>query len=202
MIQKTYDVFESNSCVSELGNLIISLKELSIKNAKITVGYPGLPNIRSLLKTGDAVLYETPDNGVFEIRLISIYAAYIKILVSHVFPKPGLTAGFVDNDPNNKPFSDEEKSRITASITIIKNKLTKTKSNITVEQLDLVLRKLDEISAATDRFNRKDWINWAIGTLTSLTVTAALSIEARRILFTSIDIALSWLFRNAIKLIQ
>lgn len=185
-----------------MGGLIISLRNAYTSWINLSVGRPGLPNVESKLKVGDAILFETPDEGVFEVRLLNILISQNKatLLVTHVSPTPGLTAAFVGSDPGNAPFTSEEKSKIIECLADVKEKLLE--SNLfTNEQADLVSRKLDEMTDASDRMGKKDFMNWVIGTLTSLTVTASLSPEARKIMFTSIGESLSWLFRNALQLL-
>ncbi len=58
------------------------------------------------------------------------------------------------------------------------------------------------MAAAADRFGRKDWINWALGTLTSIAMTAALDQAAAKVLFQAVGTALSWIVGSPIKLLQ
>jgi len=75
------------------------------------------------------------------------------------------------------------------------------RSDITPEQVDLISRKLDEMRAASERLGRKDWMSYAVGTLTGIVITAAFDREVAKALFQAAGAALSWLFGAPLQLL-
>jgi hypothetical protein len=109
-------------------------------------------------------------------------------------------AGLTDGDPNNLRFTAAERQRITDSINRLQSEIRKI-PNISQEQLDLILRKLDEMNKASERLGRKDWINYVIGTLTSIGISAAFAPDAMRAVFHSVSAAFTWFFNNPLVLL-
>jgi hypothetical protein len=153
------------------------------------------------MRTGDIVLFESPNDGMFEVRLLTHNYTGAEFLISQISPRPGLVGGFVSDDPNNSPFSSDELARIAESVTQIRFKLDQLDTFLP-EQIALVNRKLDEIEAAATRLGRKDWINYVVGVLTSISVSAAFTPEASKALFSSVGTAFEWLLNNAIIMLQ
>jgi hypothetical protein len=200
MAQDRAVVHEHNSAHVKLGGLIISARRTSSERVDIVVGRPGLPNVEKSLKTGEAVLFETPDTGLFEVRLLAGYATQAEFLVSQISPRPGIAGGLVDQDASNSAFTPAELAKIAESLDRIRLELS-ARSDVTPEQLDLISRKLDEMQTASERLGRKDWMNYAVGTLTSLAITAAFDREVARALFQAAGTALSWLFGAPLQLL-
>ena len=75
------------------------------------------------------------------------------------------------------------------------------RSDIKPEQLRYLFEKLDEMSDASERLGRKDWINFALGTVTSIIITAAFDPVAAKALLDAADAALFWVFGAGIKLL-
>jgi hypothetical protein len=200
MDQEKYTVMSRDSTQSELGHLIITLRHTDGDVARIIVGRPGMPNVVKDLRLGNAVLFETPDEGTFEVRVLTLTSNYAIVLVTRVSPHLGILAGLTDIDPNNLPFASIEIEQIASSIDNIKRKILH--MDIEPEKLDLISRKLDEIQEASHRLGRKDWINYVIGALTSSMMTAALNSEAASAIFKIANENLSWLFHQALQLLQ
>jgi hypothetical protein len=165
------------------------------------IGYPGLPNIKEQMELGDAVLYETTEDGILEVRVTAIHGTAAQFTVSQVSPRFGLGGALATSDPNNLPFTQDERIHIAESIEFIKNNLTSS-GNHTVEQLSLIARKLDEMHEASGRLGRKDWLNYVAGSLTSLCVSAAFAPEVTKSFFKTVNAAFSWLFTNTPMLLQ
>jgi hypothetical protein len=179
LIQETIYVKERNSTQAKMGGLIVSVVQIHYQGARLVVGRPGLPNVESTFSTGGALLYETPD-GLFEIRLMSTAAGdQVMVLLSQVSPRPGITGGFVDQDSNNAPFTPPELVRIAASLEQIRLAMSE-RPDVRPEQLDFIARKLDDMRAASERLGRKDWMNLALGTMTSVIITGAFTPNAGR----------------------
>lgn len=187
----------------EFADLVLSVRKTrpNFSACDVVIGSPGLPNISQEMKTGDALLYETPSIGVVEVRVMSINVAQASFLVSHVSPRPGIAGGFIDDDPNNSPFTAAELAEVTKSIKRIQADLTQL-PNVTTEQIDIISRKLDDIQAASQRLGRKDWMNYVAGTITSICVSAAFAPETTKSLFKLINTAFRWFFDNALVLLQ
>jgi hypothetical protein len=185
---------------ADLGGIIVSARQTSSERADLVIGCPGLPNLQDTLSVGGAVLFETPD-GLFEIRVLKTLSQEVEVLISHVSPRPGVTAGFVDQDQENVPFTREEAAQIATSLDRIKRAMSE-RADVTAEQFAFLTRKLADIHAASERLGRKDWINYALGTLTSVVVSAAFEPSARQVLFQTAQAALSWIFASGIKLLE
>ena len=85
ILELSNDHFEDeNACVTPffrtlLDNLIISVREIGAYTATIVIGRPGFPNAEQKLRLADAVLYETPEDGTLDIRVLiesSLYNGY------------------------------------------------------------------------------------------------------------------------------
>jgi len=124
----------------------------------------------------------------------------VEVLISQVAGRPGLAAGFVDQDGSNTPFTSDERDRVHISIEQIRLTIA-AREDVAPEQLDYISRKLDEMDAASERLGRKDWMNLALGTLTSILIGAALDPAAAKALFATASAALSWLFNGGLKLL-
>lgn len=182
-------------------NLIISYRDYENAGGIFVVGYPGLPNAVQLMDVGDAILFETPDKGIIEIRLLSRTSGNGEFLLTQISPRPGLMAGMVSDDPSNTPFTPKEIERIAESLDVLKGRLSKHEA-LSTEQFNFIVTKLDEIKDASQRLGRKDWIHYVGGTLTSASIGAALSPEARELLFEATNAAFDWLWAGAFNLLS
>ncbi|MFA5877742.1 MAG: hypothetical protein WC880_05305 [Candidatus Paceibacterota bacterium] len=200
MKQSIIVIKEKNSARTDIANLIVSVRIIYPNHFEIVVGSPGLRNVVADMNIGDAVLFETPNDGILEVRALSMDALKVELLVSQVSPRLGIVGALVDEDPNNSPFTSDELVHITQSITSVALELGQ-RSDIVPEQLELINRKLSEIEAASQRLGRKDWINYVAGTLTSMCVSAAFAPDVSKAIFQSVGSAFSWLFSNALRLL-
>jgi hypothetical protein len=199
MTQERLVIQQRDSKLTEKSRLIISVEGAFVDHAEIVIGRPGLPNAEADLRVGGALLFETPE-GLFEVRILSINLSNVVVLVTHVAPIPGISAGFVDQDQTNAPFSPDELRQIAVSVDRIRVEIGQ-RTDISPQQLAFISKKLDEMQAASERLGRKDWINLAVGTLTSVVVTAALAPPVAKALFAVAGTALSWLFGTGMKLL-
>lgn len=190
---------ERDSAVAELGDIIVTATQTFTDRVELVVGRPGLPSLTQMLSVGAAVLYETPE-GVFEVRVLSTTSIQATVLVSHVARRPGIAAGFVDDNQANEPFAIDERARLSISINEIHLAMAE-RDDIAPEQLAFIANKLTDMEAAADRMGKKDWINLAIGTLTSTVVTIALDPVAAKALFLAADSALAWLLAGEMRLL-
>ncbi len=177
------------------------------------VGAPGLPGIERIFKVGEAVLFETPNSGLLEVRVYHIIksgdladarACYpldlVGFLISEILPRAGLTAGVKRENFGNESFAATEVARIRGSLEAVQEKFQH-RTDVTPEQIDYISRKLDEIADAANRLGRKDWVNLVIGTLTNTVVQAAINSDAGKILFQNVGEALGWLLGQSLKLL-
>ena len=204
MNHEKISIGKNDSVLCELGTLVISVKSIFYREndlfVPIILGRPGAPNVEKVLGIGDAVLFDTPDDGLLEVRALNIRPNGVKFLVSQVAPSSGLRVGFVDDDPSNRPFSEKEIQRIRESLESAKAELSQ-KSDFNTEQLDLISRKLDEIQQASERLGSKDWKNLVIGTLAGACMSLGLESEQAGAVFKIIDDSFRWLFQTAITLL-
>ena len=201
MAQERIIVGERSSTQGELGGLIVSARKTYPDAVEFVVGRPGLPNIETRLGVGGAVLFETPDEGIFEVRVLATGMSKTTFLISQVSPHSGIAGGLADQDLSNSSFTASELVRIADSLQSIRIEMSE-RTDVTPEQLDLISRKLDELQASSQRLGRKDWMNLAIGTLTSIIVNAALGPDIGKALFRAAGAALSWLLGNTLKLLS
>lgn|GEM_PF-2138242 len=199
----TIKVNENTSRSTTIGQLILSVSGATW-GIGLTVGRIGFPSVKRDLSLGGSVLYETPDDGLVEVRLTgydrlgSEYVTDATLLISQVSPSGGITAGFTKEDVNNTPFEPQEMLRLKQNLQEVRDAASQ-REDISPEQFDLLSRKLDYIAQAAERLGRKDWLNLAIGTLTSLVVGAAINSDAARYIFQAVGDALSWLFGASLK---
>ena len=88
MKQSTITVSDNESAtLVDFADLIVTVRKLIGRQCEVLVGYPGLPGVVKNMRTGDAVLFETPKDGVLEVRVMtqSVYRA--EFLVSQVSQK-------------------------------------------------------------------------------------------------------------------
>ncbi|AVW99064.1 hypothetical protein WM008_23250 [Vibrio vulnificus] len=184
----------------EESGLFITLKQCYSTSCNISLGYSGLPNEHSELDIGDAVLFQTPSEGMFEIRLMDLSSVSANFLLSQISSQPGLIAGTDSQSQENSSFTASEVERIEHSISLLKDSIAE-KHEFTSEQIKLVHKTLDEVKDASNRLGRKDWINYTAGLLTSVAVSAAFSNDARHVLFSTANSVFSWLFTSAFTLL-
>jgi hypothetical protein len=196
MKQDTLSVIQQSSTQSELGHVILALNSVSTNACDVLIGRPGTPNIRKKMSLGDMFLYQTPEDGILEIRLMELSGIIARFLITQVAPATGFAGGIIDNDVSNSAFSDGERARISDSIENLKEDLKRSES-FEAEKLDLVFRTLDEIRSASERLGRKDWINYVAGTLTTVCISAAFAPEQAQKIFQALNSAFLWLFSHS-----
>ena len=184
--------------------LVISVRSVTrADDCHLVVGRPGQPNVTQKgMTAGDAVLYETPE-GLFEIRVLALNygTSSAQFLVTQVSPRGGILAGVIDDrQVGNEAFTPAELGKIAVSFTQINVSLS-ARDDLTQEQLALISRKLDEMRQAAERLGRKDWVNYAMGTLTSLFITAAFAPEQTRAILVAFKSAFSWLLPGSLLLL-
>ncbi len=201
MNQESLTVFLWQSGRAKQFGVVVSLRRSSTEDCDAVIGYPGIPNLVQTMRTGDAVLMETPQQGIVEVRAIAVHPSRVEFLLTQVSPLSGFAAGAFEADPNNSPFDEAELRRIVESISNVKADLTR-QGRLLPEQLSLVTRKLDEIQAAATRLGRKDWITYVAGALTSTCISAAFAPEVTKSVFLAVNAAFSWLFASGALLLR
>ncbi len=200
MEQITVIVGVGESEIAPENGIILSVKGSMIGAAEAVVGRPGMPNLDASFTLGSAVLFETPE-GLYEVRLMSASPTRANFLITQITPKPGLAAGFVEQDVENSRFTSDERVQITRSVKTIRLAMAQ-RTDLASEQLDYITRKLNEIDEASGRYGRKEWMNLVLGTLTSTAVQAGLESQTAKALFQAAGQALSWLYQGGLTLIQ
>jgi hypothetical protein len=203
MRREALTVHTSDSGISESLGLILTVRAISEAEVDVIVGFSGLPNLASQMQPGDAVLFETASEGLFEIRLLSFSYVndFANFLLTEVSPRVGLIAGAADIDPANAPFTEEQLGHISRSVQEAQVKVAKIQA-LRPEQIELLDRKLEEIRDAATRMGRKDWVNYVAGSLTSVCIAGAFAPEVTRNVFHVVNAAFAWLFSSGILLIQ
>lgn len=173
-------------------------KELKSNTADLVIGAPGLPNVKKELQLGDAVLYQTPNFGVVEIRVVDI-GNPLELLITEISPRRGFSAAFETDKLENAVFGSDENAKIVQSLSNVASQMAN-RQDITPAQLTMLRAKLEEIAEASSRLGRKDWVMFAAGTLTNVVVCAAFAPEAAKALFVALNAELAWVFNNALRL--
>jgi len=75
------------------------------------------------MATGDAVLFEAPSAGVFEVRVLSQSGVRVQFLITKITSRPGFAGAFITSDPSNTAFTDTELENIARSIDSVKKEL-------------------------------------------------------------------------------
>ena len=200
MNNETIKVPANNSVRLEASGLILTVRHTYGSSSEIVVGYPGLPNETRKLDTGDALLFETLDAGIFEIRVFTQSTAAVTFLITHISPRPGIAGAFVTADPSNRPFTPEELNKISVSLQQVRDTLD-SQAEMLPEQIALIQKKLGGIENASQRLGRKDWINYVAGVITSTCASAAFAPDVTKSIFVALNSAFSWLFNNALLLL-
>lgn len=167
-------------------------------SAEIAVGARGHANVLDTLCAGDFIAFNLPE-GLFEVRLIAVrYSSYpyacadLEIARLRVLQSISLGASSASATIDNVPFSPQERQSIAESIGRVADKIGADES-VSVQQAEALRLELDNLVQAANRVGRKDWILLAMGTLTNIAVTLALSPSAARLLFRLMNDALAWL---------
>jgi hypothetical protein len=200
MNSETVKILNNKSVRLKESGLILTVRSAGSRGSTVVIGYPGLPNETWNAETGDALLFETPTAGLYEVRVFSQNSGEVEFFVTQVSPRPGIAGAFVTSEPSNSPFTHEELDRISASLSEVKDSL-KSQAVLLPEELALIEKKLDEIESASRRLGRKDWINYAAGAITSTCASAAFAPEVAKSIFLSLNSAFSWLFHHALLLL-
>lgn len=200
MNREFVEVGANNSKHMDSTGLILTVRNALGSESDIVVGYPGLPNEKRRLYTGDALLYETP-MGTFDIRVLSQNGANVRFLITQLSPTPSIAGAFSSTDPSNTQFSPLELERLALSLEAVKEKVS-SQPAIQPEQIALIHKKLDEIGEAATRLGRKDWINYAAGAITSACASAAFAPEVTKSIFLSLNSTFSWLFSTVTLLLK
>ncbi|RUQ15045.1 hypothetical protein CX648_14080 [Aeromonas dhakensis] len=180
--------------------LVLTVRFAFGNESDIVVGFPGLPNEKRRVYTGDALLYETP-MGTFDIRVLSQSRDKVRFLVTQLSPVPSIAGAFSSADPGNAPFSPLELEKIALSLEAVMEEMS-SQPAIQPEQIALIHKKLDEIGEAATRLGRKDWINYAAGAITSACASAAFAPDVTKSIFLSLNSAFSWLFSSVVLLLK
>src|SRR5690242_1970377 len=181
------------SFISKIGKLIISVQETDSSTVSFVVGRTGFPNVVCRdAKLGEVVLFETPDDGIVEVRFYHHQTCGEPVFrIARIAPAKGITGGLLDIDPQNTLFEQGEIARIGESLETVKEAVRQRSDLVRPEQMEFLGRKLDDLAAAATRMGRKDWINLAVGMLTNTIVGAALNPDAAKLLFQAAGAALS-----------
>jgi hypothetical protein len=184
----------------ELGNLIVSVLACDSDAAVVVIGSPGLPNIKRRVELGDAVLIETPADGMLEVRAMNLSKYGVEMLVSRVSPRLGYGAEISTSEAENSHLQPDEVEKVRQATLLVLDSLAG-REDVSPEQLDVLKRSLADLADASTRLGRKDWIMFAAGTLTNICVGAAFAPEATKALFQLANRHLGWLFQNALRLL-
>lgn len=109
--------------------------------------------------------------------------------------EPNLTASAMDDTEDNTLFSEDERVRISQSLNEILDYM-RTAHQLEQHQLAAIEGRLRYLQQASERLGRKDWINMAIGVLTSIVVQVALPQDAARDLLRFAAKVLEWVIRS------
>ena len=200
ILSQVLTIDSGTSKIAHNHGVIITVKDWNSSNANIVYGSPGGVNSSRRFGLGDASLYQTPDHGLIELRLMSIKSGKAEILLTKISPRLGFSASIDASDEENKAFAPDEILKIRTDLDRIKISMSGS-MGLTQEQQDFLAVKLDEIESASERLGRKDWIMYVNGTITSLITGAAFAPEAASKLVDAFNSNLSWVFHNLLRLV-
>ena len=103
-------------------------------------------------------------------------------------------------DLDNTQFSAAEQARISLALEQLQSRLAATGEHSAV-QLKFIESRLNHLEEASRRLGRKDWITFAMGTLTNIILGAAFSPDAARELLRNAGSLLGWI-TSGIHLLQ
>jgi hypothetical protein len=155
-------------------------------SVELVIGAPGLPNVKKSVELGDAILYQTPEFGVIEIRVAEIRPSRARLMVSVVSPRSGFAAAYENDNIGNAHFASDESSKIEKAVDSVAQQM-QARNDISPEQLAFLKEKLVEIAEASKRLGRKDWIMFVAGTMTNVVIGAAFAPEAAKALFSALN---------------
>lgn len=201
VVQQRLTVTSGNSEISQVGGLVLSLRTATFENADVVIGSPGQRNVLKSLSLGDAVLFESPTDGILEVRVLALRSNEAKFLISRVSPRLGFAAALEQDVTMNAPFHEDEIAEIKRSTEKVYLAMSE-RSDVSPEQLELIQRSLVEIAEASQRLGRKDWIMFVAGTLSNVCVGAAFSQEVAKAIFQCANHSFGWVFQNAIRLLS
>jgi hypothetical protein len=78
----TIQVAERTSRKVGFADLIVRVGSVTGSKCKVLVGCPSLPEIVQEMGAGDAIIYEIPGDGVFEVKVTSISSGKLGFLVT------------------------------------------------------------------------------------------------------------------------
>ena len=130
------------SFTSKIGKLILSVQETSSSRVSFVVGRTGFPNVLcGNAKVGEAVLFETYDDGIVEVRF---YHHHIRnklvFRIARVAPAKGITGGLLDIDPQNAPFEQAEIARIGECMETVKEAVRQRSDLVRPEQMEFLAK--------------------------------------------------------------
>lgn len=72
MKQIIINIGQQSSQKIDFASLIVSVRETYGSHCEIVVGCPGQQNVVKDVKVGDAVLFESPSDGILEVRVLTM----------------------------------------------------------------------------------------------------------------------------------
>jgi hypothetical protein len=197
---QTLTIPTGSSKIAHNHGVVVSVQQWDSGSATLVFGTPGLVNETRKLSIGEAAIYQTPTHGNIEIRLLSRPANAAEILLTKIQPWLGFEVSASVDEGENTRFTKEEILRIKGSIDKIKLELS-VQPDIPPNQYERLAKQLDEISAASERIGRKDWVMFVVGTLSSIATNTYLPAEIVKPFVASVQANLGWIFHAAVRLI-
>ena len=181
---------------SEISDIFLAFKSYHSGRATIVVGYPGLPNDEKIFAVGDALLHQSPDKGIFEIRALVVASNLTSFRITQISPRRGFIGALTSESDINTRFSDDEVQKISISLDEALIAIEKSES-FSSEQVSLLSKSLDELKKSSQRLGRKDWLLVVAGTIAAEISDLAISSEQTKTILRELSLSLSWVFENA-----
>ena len=189
-------VYASVTEQSEVSDIFLSYKHYTTGRATFVLGYPGLPNDEHVFSIGEALLHQSPDKGIFELRSLIVASNLVKFLITEISPRLGLIGGLTSESDLNTAFSEDELAKVRDSLDGAILAITESDS-LSAEQLKLIGKSIDELKDSSRRLGRKDWILVVAGTVAGTIAGLELTADQAKMILRALSSSLSWVFENA-----
>lgn len=181
---------------SEISDIFLTYRNHTLGAASFVVGYPGLPNDEHNFRVGDALLHQSPDKGIFEVRALVVASNLVRFRITEISPRLGLVGGLTSESDVNNPFSEDELAKIGQSLEEATQQITAA-GLLSTDQLRLVAKTIDDLKESSQRLGRKDWILVVAGAVAGSIADLGLDVAQAKGILRALSSSLSWVFENA-----
>ena len=181
---------------SDISDIFRAYRSHTGGKASFVVGYPGLPNEEHSFRVGDALLHQSPDKGIFEVRALLVASNLATFRITEISPRLGFVGGLTAESDVNSPFSDDELVKIGLSLDGAVQAIAES-AVLSSDQLRLIAKSIEDLKEASQRVGRKDWTLLVAGAVASSIANLGLNAGQAKSILRALSSSLSWVFENA-----